>query len=211
METNAALGRPSGGGRSAEENRRHILDAAERCFARLGIDATTVVDIAEEAGLSRALVYRHFSSRDEMVVASVERAGRRLLERSAAAYERAETLADLICGIVVEVVWQARTDPLLASVFGGANRSRTSALVAGSERFLLDHRDAEAQLRRYRPEFLEQLRPGLSFEAAYDYVRTFGAMVAQAPAGATRTKRSLRAYVETFLLPAIVADPPPVP
>jgi AcrR family transcriptional regulator len=35
-----------------------ILDAAGRCFARRGVDHTSVPDIAREAGVSRSTVYR---------------------------------------------------------------------------------------------------------------------------------------------------------
>lgn len=37
-----------------------ILDAAEECFARYGLNKTSMEDIAREAGMSRRSVYRHF-------------------------------------------------------------------------------------------------------------------------------------------------------
>jgi AcrR family transcriptional regulator len=45
---------------SAAERRRRLLDAAARCFARDGYGGLTMVALAEEAGVSRRLVYNHF-------------------------------------------------------------------------------------------------------------------------------------------------------
>ena len=44
----------------AVERRRQLLDAAARCFARGGYGGLTMVAVAEEAGVSRRLVYNHF-------------------------------------------------------------------------------------------------------------------------------------------------------
>jgi AcrR family transcriptional regulator len=48
--------------------RERILAAAYACIARFGIAKTTVEDVAREAGLSRASVYRTFpGGRDELI------------------------------------------------------------------------------------------------------------------------------------------------
>jgi AcrR family transcriptional regulator len=52
--------------------RQEIMDAAIACFARKGFHRTTVDDICEEAGLSPGAVYRYFSSKDDIIVATVE-------------------------------------------------------------------------------------------------------------------------------------------
>jgi AcrR family transcriptional regulator len=51
--------------------RQQILDAAIVCFARIGFHNTTMVDIAREAGLSTGLAYRYFSSKNEIIEATV--------------------------------------------------------------------------------------------------------------------------------------------
>jgi len=43
--------------------RDRLLDAAEACFERSGISKTTVEDIAKQASVSRATVYRYFAGR----------------------------------------------------------------------------------------------------------------------------------------------------
>ena len=58
---------------SPEEATALVLDAAERAFGRLGFERTTIADIADEAGVSRSLVYRHFGSRDEILTGVIGR------------------------------------------------------------------------------------------------------------------------------------------
>jgi AcrR family transcriptional regulator len=48
------------------ERRRALLDAAGRAFARGGYAATSLDDVAAEAGVSRVLIYRHFQSKTEL-------------------------------------------------------------------------------------------------------------------------------------------------
>lgn len=206
----AVLGRPVGGGRSVEENREHLLDAAERCFARGGIETTTMSDIAEEAELSRSLVYRHFAGRDEMVLASLERAGNRLMSAAANAFEQSETLAELLTNLLVEVVWMARTDPLLNDSFGAKDRPLASSLLAESDVLLGRPGHFEALLEAQRPGLLEQLREGLAFADALEYVRLIGLMLVGAPRRVAGTRAALRRHIETFVLPAVVRDPPPL-
>lgn len=55
-----------------EETRRRIVRAAYACVARSGIAATTLDAAAQEAGVARATVYRHFpGGRDELIDAVV--------------------------------------------------------------------------------------------------------------------------------------------
>ncbi|MFP4636680.1 MAG: TetR/AcrR family transcriptional regulator [Nitriliruptoraceae bacterium] len=63
------------GGPTAEVDltaRARIRDAALRCFADRGVKATTVRTIAEEAGVSPALVIHHFGSKQRLRVACDE-------------------------------------------------------------------------------------------------------------------------------------------
>ncbi len=55
-----------------EEVRRALLDAAARVFARQGIDAASVDDVAADAGFTKGAVYSNFGSKDALVAALVE-------------------------------------------------------------------------------------------------------------------------------------------
>jgi AcrR family transcriptional regulator len=52
-----------------EARREQILAAARRCFTRDGFHATSMQDLIDEAGVSAGGLYRHFASKDEIVLA----------------------------------------------------------------------------------------------------------------------------------------------
>lgn len=51
-----------------EENRRSILQAAEKVFVQKGYSLSTVDDIAEEAQFSKATLYRYFKSKSDILL-----------------------------------------------------------------------------------------------------------------------------------------------
>ncbi|MHB1519488.1 MAG: TetR/AcrR family transcriptional regulator [Acidimicrobiales bacterium] len=52
----------------ARTRRQQVLDASAALFARRGFDGVGVADIAEEVGLSAPALYRHFASKEAIVV-----------------------------------------------------------------------------------------------------------------------------------------------
>jgi AcrR family transcriptional regulator len=56
-----------------ERTRRRILDAAGLCFQSRGYAKTTVAEIASQADVSKALVYRHFSGKEGILDSVLER------------------------------------------------------------------------------------------------------------------------------------------
>jgi AcrR family transcriptional regulator len=62
------------------ERREQILTAATQAFARAGFAATSLDDIATAAGISRAILYRHFDSKTDLYRAVLDRACNRLAE-----------------------------------------------------------------------------------------------------------------------------------
>ena len=52
--------------------RSQILDAAIRCFVKLGYSRTTTTEIAKEAGVSRGAMVHHFSNKQQLIQAAVE-------------------------------------------------------------------------------------------------------------------------------------------
>lgn len=56
----------------AEERKEKILEAALRCFLRDGFHKASMDSIAREAGISPALIYRHFKSKVDLIQHLVE-------------------------------------------------------------------------------------------------------------------------------------------
>ena len=75
---------------TAEERRTAILDAALIAFSQKGYHATSLDDIAREAGVSKALIYEHFASKQELHADLIARNGRELTQRVAGALSGVE-------------------------------------------------------------------------------------------------------------------------
>ncbi|WP_156746536.1 TetR/AcrR family transcriptional regulator, partial [Mycobacterium sp. E1715] len=58
--------------RADVDRRDQILDAANECFAQLGIQRTSVQDVARMAKVSRGTVYRYFEDRNVLIHAAIE-------------------------------------------------------------------------------------------------------------------------------------------
>jgi TetR/AcrR family transcriptional regulator, transcriptional repressor of aconitase len=54
-----------------DARRRQIREAANRCFARKGVQATTMREIFAEAGLSAGAVYNYFKTKEELIEAGI--------------------------------------------------------------------------------------------------------------------------------------------
>jgi len=59
--------------------RQHILEAAERVFAKRGYEAAKVVDISNDCGLSMGTIYAIFPGKAELYTALLEERGQELL------------------------------------------------------------------------------------------------------------------------------------
>ena len=60
--------------------RERILDAADRLLSRYGYQKTTADDLAREAAIGRRTVYVHFTSKEEIFLASIDRVVERLID-----------------------------------------------------------------------------------------------------------------------------------
>jgi AcrR family transcriptional regulator len=69
------------------ERRESILGGAGRAFTAAGFAATSMEAIAEEAGVSKLLLYRHFDSKAELYRSVLERVLERIQEEFTAAME----------------------------------------------------------------------------------------------------------------------------
>ncbi|MFI0351990.1 TetR/AcrR family transcriptional regulator [Actinomadura sp. 9N407] len=103
------------------ETQRLIQAHAVRLFTERGYDATTVTDVAEAAGVSPMTVYRHFPTKEDLVL--IDRHGALVAERIAASPAE-RPLVGRIGGALIDSV---------AALTGGGHGDDLTA----DERFLL--------------------------------------------------------------------------
>jgi AcrR family transcriptional regulator len=74
---------------SAAERKRTILEAAREQFAKTGdIGGTTTKMIAQRAGVSEAIIYRYFDSKEDLYLEAVVEPLRDVVEKTVAAVEQ---------------------------------------------------------------------------------------------------------------------------
>lgn len=76
------------------ETKARILEAAFQRLAREGYASLSVREIARDAGVNYALINYHFESKDKLVIAVLDEANRRLLERQSRMYQSRASVAD---------------------------------------------------------------------------------------------------------------------
>ena len=68
--------------KSGKVRRTEILDAAEELFGTNGYEQTTTNDIMHKAGIAKGTLYYHFTSKEEILDALLERMGRRMIAKA---------------------------------------------------------------------------------------------------------------------------------
>ena len=132
---------------TAQERRAALLDSALTAFSERGYHAASIDDIARDGGVSKALIYEHFASKQEIWMELLEQHAGELFERLAAAIaeagqggaERLTAGVDAFYSFVEDhrVAWRMlfreATDPEVAAQLGrivGQVTALVEALIA---------------------------------------------------------------------------------
>jgi AcrR family transcriptional regulator len=107
-----------------------VLDAAKRCCERWGLDRVTVDDIAAEAGVSRATLYRLFpGGKDVLFDAMRVRELEEFFTLLRLEVEGTETLEELLVRTVVCATRELRADEHLAIMLASEPGATVSSLT----------------------------------------------------------------------------------
>lgn len=81
--------------------RHRLMNACSTIIVRSGFKAVSMTAIAEEAGITRQTVYRYFANAEDIVAATILRAGREVLEAQYLVYREEGEPRDLIVTAVI--------------------------------------------------------------------------------------------------------------
>lgn len=95
--------------KKSEASRQQVLDAAVEALAKDGIQATSVQDIADAAGLSKGAVHYHFESKDDLLERVLEQCCDRIERRITAAFEEPGLPMERVRRALAEM-WAVRRD-----------------------------------------------------------------------------------------------------
>lgn len=184
--------------------RSRLIDAAEECFGRLGIAKTTVEDIAREAKVSRATVYRYFDGRDDLVLGVLLRDTDRHLARIRPRMEQLGSLADVIVEFVVLTERATRRDPSLSLLFTVDEARLAGGIIADASLVLF-----ERVTDFFRPFFVRwsgQVGHGVDAAGAAEWILRALLSFLAVRGPQLRTADGQRQYLRTYLVPAICAS-----
>ncbi|GLY86189.1 TetR family transcriptional regulator [Actinoallomurus iriomotensis] len=132
-----------------DETRSRVLDAAYEQFCRMGIQRSTMEDVARQAGVSRITVYRRFATKDALVEQVVRREFRRYFDQFLIDIEQAETAADRVVLGFVSSLRTIRRNPLIGGLIATEPDLLMPSLIGDGGRTLATVRRFVAdQLRR---------------------------------------------------------------
>lgn len=83
----------------SDERKNQIINAAEGVFTEKGFDQARMDDIAEETGLSKGTLYLYFKSKDELIIAILDRMFQREFKQLENLDQPAESATDAIWNI----------------------------------------------------------------------------------------------------------------
>ncbi|MCA9936645.1 MAG: TetR/AcrR family transcriptional regulator [Ardenticatenaceae bacterium] len=131
----------------SEERKSQILDAAEAVFMQKGFENARMEDIAQGAGLSKGTLYLYYNSKDELIVAILDR----IFERD---FTEMENL-DVTGMTAVAAIWQF-------VAFATAETSAMLHLLPIAYEYLslaFRNETVQAALKQYFNQYLDILLP----------------------------------------------------
>lgn len=183
-----------------------VLAAARRCFARYGVDRTTMDDIAKESGIGRTGLYRLGLTRPEITEAAIVTRLRELGEGIRPIADRDAPFDELLLQTSIATVDAARSDPELRHLLDTTATVSLHRLITGHESsmqgIVLDVLGPMLRRARERGE----IRAEVSDERAVEWLRgVYLMLMLREDLDADAEK----ALVADFVLPSLVAGSNP--
>ncbi|MFM8305434.1 MAG: TetR/AcrR family transcriptional regulator [Actinomycetota bacterium] len=114
----------------ADQRRRQLLDIACRVFADRGFHASSMDDIARAAGVTKPVLYQHFTSKRAMFLEVLHDVGGQLLARLGTATAEATTgRARVQAGFAAYFRFVTENEAAFRVLFGAAARNDAEAAV----------------------------------------------------------------------------------
>ena len=112
----------------SDERKAQILNAAESVFTKKGFDEARMDDIAEKTGLSKGTLYLYFKSKDDLIIAILDRVFQRefrqlenLKEGGTSSSDAIWKLTDLVTKDIIDIL---RLIPILYGFLALAFRNK---------------------------------------------------------------------------------------
>ena len=176
--------------------RDHIIDAASRCLATLGLERTSLTAIAQAAGVSRQTIYKYFPTKEAIVVKALESEAARVSERIMAVAKCNTTAADYAVDLCLAARAEFLRNPAISPMVTVIGQAGETDRVLGPEAIAVARRFLEPILT-----FAPDKRSHLD-EMTETFIR-FQLSLLEFKSAMTESEDTLRAYLRRVLVPAL--------
>jgi AcrR family transcriptional regulator len=185
-----------------------LIDAADACIDRYGLAKTTIEDVAAEAQVSRATIYRYFRNRDELVLEVLLWSLERSMERSLGDFfvdaDSPGRFGDALVRSAVYLLDAIRHDPKLETLLDRESGGISATISGASE--LLFH----TVLDEWRAELTAAqssgfVRAELDIDELSEWILRAILSLLTVEGPEPHTPDDERRLLATFLVPAVVA------
>lgn len=119
-----------------DQTRTRLLDAAYEQFCRMGVQRSSMEDVAKRAGMSRITVYRRFATKDALVEQVILREFRRYFDRFLVEIRDAESAADRVVLGFVSSLRAFRGNPLIGGLVAAEPTLLAGSMIGDEGRML---------------------------------------------------------------------------
>jgi AcrR family transcriptional regulator len=102
----------------SERTRENILDAALYCYQEQGINDTAMEDVARQAGVGRATLYRHFSNQEALLMEVMTRNVEQLQQVMASSLKSSTKPEEYFVEAALAIIRECHERSLTAFLFG---------------------------------------------------------------------------------------------
>jgi AcrR family transcriptional regulator len=189
-----------------EDARQRLVDAAERCFERLGLQRTTIDDVAREAKVSRSTVYRYFDGRGDLIVAAYLRESGAVFAKVTELMKKKGSFKDRVVEATLRSIDAVRTGKYLPLMLSPEGAMLATKAITASTAFY------ESARETMRPFFDEakangEIRREIELDDYIEWSLRIIFSFAMFDSPRPRSREGLRKLIDTFFASALA---PPV-
>jgi AcrR family transcriptional regulator len=175
-----------------------VCKAALECLKRLGLEKTTMSDIAKEAGIARPTLYKHFKSKDEVFFAAIDGEAFTFAESVVAHAKTFKTIEERIIETIIYVVIEFPKHEYLSLVLSEELASALRARAFSDE--------ATEVFSQMTAEPLIEIRPDLKDQGVEisEIMSRFAISMIMFPGKYSNDHKGLRTLIKKRVLPGLI-------
>ena len=187
----------------SQVTRQKIITATIECYQQLGVENTFMEDVASQAGIGRATLYRHFKNQDEILTEVVLLEMTQLHEKLQFKPKHKEELSSYIAENCLYILRETPKKTVTPLLFQPGASSIISRLSMSSDHFI--HFGSELMQPFYDQAKKQGLiRKGVSLAQIVEWITRFVISLMANPSHQFKTKKQQKQMINNFLLPSIM-------